>query len=141
MALTWQKRALPFVSKADEKKSTMMKPETKLALRTLFKKTALVGVLLAILTALCLYFIADPDTQFLVVVLAALATGGSSYYFASVAPLWVAMPWLKASLCVFAVLAGAASFAAVGAISVVGYVIATGEPSGGGSSGHFKSWD
>ena len=119
----------------------MMAPETKLVLRALFKKIALVGVLLAILTALCLYFIADRDIRFLVMVLAALATSGSSYYFASVAPLWVAMPWLKGLLCVLAVLAGAASFAAVGAISVVGYVIATGKPSGGGSSGHFKSWD
>ncbi|WP_164558037.1 hypothetical protein HF313_21615 [Massilia atriviolacea] len=43
----------------------MMAPETKLALRALFKKIALVCVLLALVTCLCIYFIENHHIQML----------------------------------------------------------------------------
>jgi hypothetical protein len=122
-------------------KSDMMAPETKLELRALFKKVALVCVLLGFVMGLCLYFVADPSMQLLVMVLAALAAGGSGYYLASIAPLWVAMPWLKGLLCVLAILAGTGIFAVVGAVSLIGYAVVTGKTSSAGSRGGFSSWD
>lgn len=130
-------------------KSDTMTPETKRALRVLFKKIALVCVLLAIVTALCGYFIADANGKLLLTVLAALAAGGSGYYFASAAPLWVAMPWLKGMLCILAILAGVSTFAVAGAMSVFAYSAVNGTSSSsvnetsssGRSSGGFKSWD
>lgn len=119
----------------------MMTPETKLALRALFKKIALVCALLAIVAASCLYFTANPGMQMLVLGLAVLGAGGSGFYFASVAPLWVGMPWLKGLLCVLAVLAATGTFAVIGAVSVFGYAAVSGKTSSGGSSGGHRSWD
>lgn len=118
-----------------------MAAETRLALRALFKKIVLVCVLQAIVTGLCCYFIAAPDAQLLVTVLAALAAGGSGYDFASVASLWMAMPWLKGLLCVLAILDGLTAFAVTATVSLFGYTAVSGKTSSGGASGGFKSWD
>ncbi|HEX8614379.1 MAG TPA: hypothetical protein VF800_24120 [Telluria sp.] len=119
----------------------MMTPETKRELRALFKNIVLVCVLLAIATGLFLYYIASPNMQSVFVLLATLGAGGSGYYFASVAPLWVAAPWLKGLLCVVAILAGVGTFAMAGAVSLFGYEVVAGKPSSGGASKGFRSWD
>ncbi len=120
----------------------MMQTETKRALRALFTKIALVCLLLAIVAGLCCYIIPSPNMQLLIVALAVLAAAGTGYYFASIAPLWAATPWLKRLLCVPAIVAETATLAVAGAVSAFGYVAVTGKSGSGGlSGGGVRSWD
>ncbi|QYF95166.1 hypothetical protein KY495_08440 [Massilia sp. PAMC28688] len=122
------------------KRRGAMAPETKLALRKLYKKVAAVCLLLACATFAWFYFIDNPDLQLVFGASMLLGAGGCGYRYASIAPLWAATPWLKGLLCFLSALAGVMTFATMVAIGGVTYIAVTGTGgSGSSSSGRFSS--
>jgi hypothetical protein len=116
-----------------------MTPETRRDLRALFKKIAVVCLLLAALSLAWMYFVSEPNLQLAWVAIMLLASGGAGYRYASTAGVWTATPWLKGLVCVLGALAGAATFAAAVAIGSFTYVVVSGGSSNGSSGGDFST--
>lgn len=116
-----------------------MTPQTGQELKALFKKIALICVILGVIAAVFFFVFPTPGMQMLTMAALVIASGISGYRCAAVSQLWTAAAWLKGVLCLFAVLAGVVVGASAFWVGGFGYIVATGKTSGSSSGGGWSS--